>query len=368
MKVGIMSMQRIKNYGSFLQAYSLKKNIESLGHTVEFVDYKVDNTIDKFIPTRTRRNILGGIRRKIGIYTREERLSIQRRDFLKKYDTEFYNILGLNETLNISPQLDVLVIGSDEVFNCLQTNRNVGYSLQLFGEGNNANRLISYAASAGNTTVERLKGINRTDEIAQLLKKFDTLSVRDENTYRFVNQLTEKAPLMHVDPVFLYDFPESKKYQVGLENYIVVYAYTNRIKEDEAKVIVEFARSTGRQIVCLGECQMFCDTYIPANPFEVLAYIKRADYVITDTFHGTVFSITQNTPFVTIIRESINGSYGNAEKLTSLLKHFNLESRIVKEINSISKMFNETIDFQMANSIILEERERSISYLRENIK
>lgn len=369
MKVGIMSMQRIKNYGSFLQAYSLKRNLEEIGHTVEFVDYKVENVIqgNNDSDNRVKRDYLGFLRRKLGIYTKAEKLFLQKKAFKCRYDSEFFPLLGISEEKNYTPELDVLVIGSDEVFNCLQKNKDVGYSKQLFGKDNRANRLISYAASAGNTTVEGMKNAGIADEVAQLLSDFDSISVRDENTYRIINDLTGMTPLIHLDPVLLYDYPESYEYTVPIKNYLIVYAYTNRISPEEAAEIKKYAAEAGKTIVCLGEYQEFCDMYIPATPFELLAYFRNADCVITDTFHGTVFSILQNTPFATIVRESTNGAYGNAEKLRFLLNKFNLAAREVKDINAIKQILNEKIDFESVNDIIKQERKKSMDYLRGNV-
>ena len=123
MKIGILSMQRIRNYGSFLQAYSLKKNVELLGHDVQFVDYKVESAINKPASTNNKKSImdvLTFLRRRI-YKTRNEKLFLARKEFKKRYDTEFFDMLGLTREANYTPKLDTLVIGSDEVFNCLQT-------------------------------------------------------------------------------------------------------------------------------------------------------------------------------------------------------------------------------------------------------
>ena len=68
-------------------------------------------------------------------------------------------LLGITDEMNYNPTVDCLVIGSDEVFNCIQKNSNVGYSPELFGKNNHAKKLITYAASFGNTTLEKLENI-----------------------------------------------------------------------------------------------------------------------------------------------------------------------------------------------------------------
>ncbi|MCE2266893.1 hypothetical protein GPX15_05810 [Streptococcus thermophilus] len=88
--------------------------------------------------------------------------------------------------------LDCLIVGSDEVFNCIQKNPNVGYSLELFGKDNNAKRLISYAASFGNTTLDKLQAYAKDREISTYLKRFDAISVRDSNSGEIVKKINRK--------------------------------------------------------------------------------------------------------------------------------------------------------------------------------
>lgn len=375
MNVGILSMQRIKNYGSFLQAYSLKRNVENLGHNVQFVDYVVGKpiSIDKGNNLSDKKEnynfvrIFSALRRKLGIRTRQESLAYERMKFKKRYDNEFFEILGLTKEKNFTPKVDTLLIGSDEVFNCLQKNPDVGYSKQLFGAENNANRLITYAASFGNTTLDGLGKYNIKEEISQMLSKFDAISVRDNNTKNIIEQLTTKQCITHLDPVFIYDYPEIDDFKVKIKDYIVVYAYTNRIKKDEAIEIKKFAKKHNKIIVCIGEYQSFCDKYISANPFELLAYIKNADYIVTDTFHGTVFSIKFNKHFATIVRPSNGGKYGNQEKIGSLLAKFNLKDRELDNISELEQKLLQNVGFETVNEIIALEKKRSLQYLEENI-
>ncbi|MFP3823711.1 polysaccharide pyruvyl transferase family protein, partial [Streptococcus sp. TATVAM-FAB21] len=156
-KVGIMSMQRIANYGSFLQAYALKQLIEEQGHEVQFVDYHVDATV---ISSEDENKIK--VIRKInkGLETFKQKVPLTHKiSFIKhkqNFSKKYMPMLGISDKMNYNPELDCMVIGSDEVFNCIQKNTNVGYSLELFGKDNNAKKLITYAASFGNTTLEKL--------------------------------------------------------------------------------------------------------------------------------------------------------------------------------------------------------------------
>ncbi len=193
-KAGILSMQRIYNYGSFLQAYGLKKILEELGCKVEFVDYHAGKCL-------IESNQKTGLSRKISKAGEilkckapfKEKLKFIR--YKKNYASNYYPILGITEENNFTPELDLLVIGSDEVFNCIQDNTNVGFSPELFGHGNKAKRLVSYAGSFGNTTFEKLEKYSVKDKVREYLSAFDAISVRDSNSGNIVHKLTGKEPV-----------------------------------------------------------------------------------------------------------------------------------------------------------------------------
>ena len=200
MKIGILSMQEVKNYGSFLQAFSLKSNIEALGHQCEFVnivpgeqlgDYK----ISKFHKIHLLVERLWGwdfMKRFKYIY-----------QFQSRFSKEFLPELGVKKGVT-TEHFDAVVIGSDEVFNCAQKTW-FGFSTQLFGEGLNADKVITYAASFGATTVDKLGKLGIKDTVAGLLKKLDKISVRDANSVEVVKELTGGVPNKNVDPVLIYD-------------------------------------------------------------------------------------------------------------------------------------------------------------------
>lgn len=371
MKIGILSMQRIINYGSFLQAYSLKKVIEQLGHCVQFIDYHIQPCI---VPSdQKNHNIFYKMYKKarkcasytLSIFNKNKYLrNKQKNDFNNKFKKALHDNLNLSDVYQYLTPVDVLIIGSDEVFNCLQANPDVGYSLELFGKDHQSRKLISYAASFGNTTLKKLKQYNVDKEISDLLNNFDCISIRDNNSKNIIENLTNKTPLMHLDPVFIYDYTDDIPAPPHLKDYIIVYAYSNRINEQEAEYIINFSKKYNKKLICLGNRQSFCDIYIPASPFEVLSYFKSADYVITDTFHGSVFSIKYNIPFAVLIRESINGSYGNSEKLHDLINKFSFNKRIIKNLNELDNILCDNIDFSEANKIIKDETIKSIEYLK----
>ncbi|MDI9241547.1 polysaccharide pyruvyl transferase family protein [Fusibacillus kribbianus] len=365
MRIGIMSMQRITNYGSFLQAYGLKQVVEELSGkegTVEFVDYQPEAPVAHVKESVSKRRCL--VARVINMMSssyrkyRNEQLKIGSTftEFCNAYQQKFLPTLGVSDKRNYSPKLDLLIIGSDEVFNCTQPESTVGYSRQLFGKDHNARKLISYAASFGSTTLEKLEQYSIKQEVGELLGKFDALSVRDQNSSLIVDELCHRTPEKHIDPVLLYNFPEVDKIEVKLKDYLIVYAYADRIQEHEAVAIRKFAEQKQKKIITLGFWMPWADEYVIASPLEVLAYIKHADYVVTDTFHGTIFSIKYQIPFATIIRKS------NQEKLGDLLDTFELQSRQVYNVEDIGKILETDLP-ETVKKLITDKQCGARSYL-----
>ena len=102
-----------------------------------------------------------------------------------------------------------------------------------------------------------------------------------------------------------------------------------------------------------------CDKQILCTPFELLSYFKNADYIATDTFHGSVFSIKYNKQFVTIVRES------NKQKMTDLLERFRLTDRLIETPNQISNKLFEAIDYKYTNSEIEKYQKSATEYLNK---
>lgn len=367
-KVGILSMQRIFNYGSFLQAMGLKSIIEELGGEVQFVDYHPGKCL---ISSKSS----GGIKRKVEkvVETFQYKAPLSSKlkfiKYKKNYASNYYPYLGITDEMNYSPKVDLLVIGSDEVFNCVQDNTNVGFTPELFGADNNANRLVSYAGSFGNTTLDKIRQYNISQKLKEWFDDFDSISVRDKNSVKIIKTLTGKEPYYHIDPVLAYDFmnkcdeiPETVQEK---EKYMILYGYSGRFTVDECEFIKKYAKGKNLKIICIGGVQNCCDEFVDCSPYEVLAYFKNAEEVITDTFHGSIMSVITHKKFVTLVR---NSGYGNAEKLTDLLGRLHLENRIVKNIRGISGIMNDDIDYPSVDKIINKERENSYNYLKKQLE
>ena len=370
LRVGILSMQRIFNYGSFLQAYGLKSVLEELGCDVQFVDYEPGKCLEKAEGTDKKgiaRKLDKGLQALGGDGPMSEKLKFI--NHKRSYASRFYPILGIDGQLNLNPSLDLLVIGSDEVFNCVQSNSNVGFTPALFGHGIRAKRKISYAASFGNTTLSKLEQYGKTDEVEGYLCELDAISVRDANSFAVVSDLTGVEPHADLDPVLIYDFMSKcdaiPKGTDEKDPYIIVYGYSGRLSAEESAAVRAYAEARNYRILNIGGVQGACDRFVDCSPFEVLSYFAGAEAIITDTFHGTIFSVITERPFVTLVRKK---GYGNAEKLCDLLQKLGLSGRQVQSDADISRVLEAPIEWSEARSAIAESRIDAKQYLTEQIE
>lgn len=360
-------MQRIANYGSFLQAYGLKKILEELGCEVEFVDYHPGATL---IPDDEGSGIHRKMLKAAEVFCLEAPLREKLRyiRYKKNFARKYSSLLGIDEKMNYSPELDLLVIGSDEVFNCVQKNTHVGFSPELFGEGNRARRLISYAASFGNTTEEKLEKYGVAQKVGAWLRNFDAISVRDQNSQAIVRAVAGVETEIHLDPVLIYDYigkcPEIYSEKLK-ERYMVLYGYSGRFSKEECSHIQAYAKKKGLKVFCIGGVQEVCDEFIDCSPFQVVGHFLNAECIVTDTFHGTILSIIAHKPFVSIVRED---GYGNAQKLEDLLERLNLGSRKIDKLVDLPKYMEEAIDYGSVDNIIQTERKKSYAYLKAQVE
>lgn len=373
-KIGIMSMQRIYNYGSFLQAYALKQLIEEIIEDVDvsFIDYRPGEILIKQVDGNSN-----GLKRKLEKLREYGQVNSSFKDKIKffnhkrTYGKRFYPVLGISEEPNYNNELDVLVIGSDEVFNCVQANTNVGYSRDLFGRDSKAKRIISYAGSFGNTTIEKIQDYQIEENLRKDFGAFHAVSVRDLNSYNIIKEMGIKEPVINVDPVLAYDYmslerkiPENRLFE---KDYMIVYGYSGRLTNKENELVKEYAIKKELKILCFGGIQDCCDEFIDCNPFELLAYFRDAEAIITDTFHGAILSIINNRPFGALIRKSSGLKYGNEEKLGYLLENLGLSMKQINKTEDIEKVISTDVDWSAVNHVLKREREKSIEYLRENI-
>lgn len=342
MKIGILTFHDGINHGAYLQVYSLKKALELQGHQVQVINYKnFKHWINEYISILRQRDpkvLLGNIK-KIVSFSKCHHL-------LNTTDYTFSNESILDNGF------DAVVVGSDEVWN--YKNPFFEFDPTYFGENIKANKLISYAASFGSVSLKDpfdpklLKG----------LKTFNSISVRDTNSFQQIKRILKKEVPIVIDPVFLVDHTK-EAVPIKEKNYVLVYAAG--FTDSEVAQIKAFAKKRKKKLLSISYYNAWCDqNIISLNPFEYVGYFKKADFVITNTFHGTMFSIKFNKEFATSLTEYKKNKY-------SVLSYLGLEKRIHNDETTVESIFKSSIPYKTVNAKIEKLRASSLLYLKKSL-
>lgn len=361
-------MQRVNNMGSLLQSYALKKTLESMGADVEFIDIKKIERdyelLGNYKQSFSGENELTGLRGKL---SKLDKYAINRIRIRKKcdiQDAEFEEFR--KKALNIekkSDRYDLCVIGSDEVFNCLSSG-SWGFTSQLFGNVPEANEVITYAASCGSTTYDELSA-TISKRIRDTFANVKAFSARDKNTVEFISKLTDKEVGENLDPVLIYNFDHEVQ-SVPLpelpKHYCVIYSYYNRIHTaEEIQAIKNFCSKNKLTPVAIGAPQFWLKNYIVCTPFQCLKVFQHADFVITDTFHGTIFAAKYADKFAVLARAS------NKNKLLDLVSKIEMKNHLMSNISELDEKYDLLKSKDDFDLIIDKEATRAIKYLKSNI-
>lgn len=358
MKIGILSMQRVKNYGSFLQAYALKIMLEKRGHRVTFLDIEKKKGYNPKKINKLHR--LMKRLKNVDLYLYKRIIYSKKNSELNAlFENQQKYYLGLLDREMKEKSYDMVVIGSDEIFNASSYSE-WGINSQRFGLIPYAGRTISYAASCGYTCSQDMNDAER-EEIGKALLMMQDISVRDENTGLFVKELSKREPVYNLDPVLIYDFEDEIKQgeREGYPQYpyMVVYAYHNRIKsKNEIKAIKSYAKKRKLRTIAIGGSLPWCDEFAVISPFQVLAYFKHAECIVTDTFHGTVIAAKFNKPVAVIVRDS------NSNKLMDLIKRLHIVDSVISDPHELESVFNNNNDYVSCNEIIETGKIEAFSY------
>jgi len=365
MEICILSMQHVNNYGSVLQAYSLKKIIEELGHEVNFIDIKKGDNNDLNMQCNVlaldndvkEKSWLGNQVQRV----KEKVVGRKKRKIFEKFQVDILNIKNSNE----KQRYDVCVIGSDEVFNCLQKSK-WGFDPQLFGNVKTANRVITYAASCGATEVSMLS-LDLKNAISKAMLNLKAISVRDENTAKFVEELIGCTYEYNMDPVAVGDFTRELQYtKISIKlpkRYCILYSYKDRISEEsEIKAILEYCRKNDLElIVPFGKQYWAKNGYGEVAPFELLKMFENAESIITDTFHGALFGAKFAKRMAIIVRKS------NKNKLEDLTRRLGIEKHVLTDIEELERVLTIEMDKKNIEEILQTERKKAIEYLKNNL-
>lgn len=325
MKIGILTFHEGINHGGFFQAYSTYSYLKEKGYDVEIINYKNKThwflEYKAFLWTKNPIKLFKNIK-KIGMFKKAHK-QFELTNFSK-------NINDINTSI-----YDVIVIGSDIVWNYQW--KFLGKDPVYFGHGLNSKKLVSYAPSCGAVD------LNKTipNFVKEGLKKFSHISVRDENTYTLVEKAIHKEVKIVLDPTFIYNINGKEIEPNEKEEYILVYAY--HIREKEISSTINFAKQNNLKLISVGYSNSWCDkNIIDIGPFEWLGYFKNAKYIVTGTFHGTIFSIKYQKNFVTSTNPGIE------TKIKTILETIGLSDRVIEDTD-VKKVLDNEINYECVN-------------------
>ena len=360
MRIGIYTFFR-SNFGAVLQAYSLQRTIKELcpDDEVLMVDFKTafHRSLEKVFSKKSE-NKLFNLIWQFFILVHYRQLK-QKKDSFREFHKAHFDFTSRystqEELLTNPPALDVHLSGSDQVFNPRNQYRDV-YFLR-FQKG--AARKIAYAPSFG---VNQFSDDDKA-YIKEALSDFDSLSCRESNGADFMSQLMGKVIPHVLDPVFLTSAEDWRKI-ARKPKYKREYVFVYCLKD--LKGLVGFAKANypGRTIVVLSPNHLHpvigCRQIFYPGPAEFVGLIDNAISVVTDSFHGTAFSIIFRKDFhVMISRPDVSS------RIVSLVKMMGLEECIVKRGDIVGgESMSGKVDLSYLGQLISFSRSYLCSSLR----
>lgn len=362
MKIKTITCHHVYNYGASLQAHALMFYIGELGHDVEVIDYMPDY-IRKHISIwdigpRWKKNLF--IRLAYYCYVVPKRLAKKEsRNRFDEFSKEFLKVTrrynSYEELLKDTPLANVYFCGSDQIWNPT-INNGLDPAFYIDFAPKNSIR-ASYAASFSVASIEeKYKAF-----ISEELSKLDFISVREKTGIAIINGLKINKDAVNVlDPVFLpsYEHWQSMAYVPKYKNYILVYDQENNktIKD----IAMELSRKTGKKIVAFEDLypRNYADVKIKqSGPIDFISLIANADYVITNSFHCSAFSIIFGREFYVVPRshQKENSRMADLLDALSIRKHM---------INSVELLDNsENIEYTSVNKKLSSLRKVSYDYI-----
>lgn len=356
MQIGILTFHRALNYGAVLQAYALSETLnQEEGIDAEIVDYRCQFIEDCYKPLAIvgPHNIKNFI---IAVLTMPSRIARRKKfdNFLEKNLRKSDVVYSKDMLSSSNSKYDFFVTGSDQVFNNVCAGMDTAYFLDFVESDRKKN---SYAASFGFDQIP--SGL--TEQYKSLLKSFNRLSVREEVGKKIIQDLLHRDAFVNIDPVFL--LSADKWRQISQKpvqnNYILVYLL------QPSESIIEFVRNLASKTGCtplLMHLHFFKNNGITqistASPEEFLGYFANAKYVVTNSFHGTAFSVIFHKQF--FVEYQTTAAARNSRQ-KNLLEMVQLTDRVIDQTtaNDLLENRDKLIDFSVADQKIEEEVKKS---------
>lgn len=368
MKIGILTFGNGYNYGAILQCYALQKYLKNNDFDVEVINFKKEKKYGK-----SKYNFLAPAYMARKIYALEHRKQIKEKR--KKFDDFFYdciahypqNFISEDDISEYANKYDIILFGSDQIWNLSE--KIYDRSRIFFGEFCFDGKKISYAASFGDS-IEIAK--KNKEYIKKMLSKFKNISVREKSGYEFLNENGINNTFV-VDPTLLLNkndwnlLCEASKFKKIPQKYILYYSVNcRRFSWEVAKKI---SKITGLKVINLEEHPKiikanFINDYVE-GPKEFLDLVKNAEYVVTNSFHGTIFSLIFQKKLVPVF-DVKNGEIIKEERKYSLLEMAGLLNLVTTNETDIDISVYDTINYTEVQNKLDVFIKNSKSYLKES--
>lgn len=370
MKVAIITRHAASNYGSLLQSIATQYILKKFGYDNEIINYiRKDEyganstfTVAKSTP-KWSKNIFMFLLYVILRYPENLYVSKKFEKMRKKYLKMTKLYLNSEDLEMDKPKADIYMTGSDQVWgNLLYGGYDWNYFLKFCDD---RDKKIAFSSSFGKTNVSsELDKRNMID----LLRKYSCISVRENQAVSLLKDWGLNSEQV-LDPTLLLSAKEWNDL-LDLDNcskkkkYILIYQIHNdrEVGEYAEKVAKKLNLPLLRVSAMLHQINQPGKLILTPELREFVSYLKQASYLVTDSFHGTVFALNFNIPFVDIIPKTGTGS-----RIESILKLTNLENRIVSDIDNLN-ILDKEIDFKYSNKVLKEEREKSICILTKMLE
>jgi len=375
-KIALISVWN-HNYGSLLQTYAIQKFLESQGFDNEIIQFKEKNKINllrRMLNKTYFKSKFKIIKRKIIVKAKypdiAKKLTVRFDAFesFKKHHLYFSEpITKRTELGNKIMQYGQVVLGSDQVLHPANLLMNY-FTLSFVPE---SIKSIAYAPSFGVSEIPS----SQIQKTAEYLKRINYLSVREESGKSIIKRLINKDVPVVCDPTLLID----KKYWIELKgderfvNEKYIFCYFLGTNPTHRSLATRLKEKTGYRLITLphlielvkGDIDFADEQPFNVSPKEFVNIIANAEYVLTDSFHGSIFSILFKRNFIIFNRFSESSSYSTNSRITTLLKQLGLEDRHVTDSNHFEKTTNQSIDYSKVDNKLNAFKLSSFDYINK---
>ncbi len=372
MKIGLVSIHSAHNYGSVLQAYALQETLKKYSDNVEIINYRpkyFDMMYDLFSFSVYQKyhgfvnKILHFIWRIIKLPQRVRKYEKFEKFIRNRYDLTSKRFAKYEDLEKVNFDYDAVFVGSDQVWNTdITEGFDKTFYLAFVSDGV---KKISYAASVARNSLD-----NRfISDYKKYLNRFDDVSVREKTSKDLLTNLVAKKVKVVIDPTLLVRREKwnelSKQSKINVEGKKYIFTYILQDNDELNKIVNAISEKTGMQIISIGKRRRFKHEKVcsDAGPEDFLHLIKNASFVITNSFHGSVFSVIFEKP-VCVIPHLNTGN-----RMIDLYKKIGLSSRLVETIDSLNIESILTCPDYVAVKIKLEkEINKSLDFIKSALE